>query len=227
MTTLVIAVHPDDEVLGCGASIAKWVTSGESVHIIIMAEGATSRDPVRDINNKSIELLQLEKSARQAAKILGASSVKLLNFPDNRMDSLDLLDITKTVELEVNRLKPTTVVTHHEGDLNIDHRIVHKAVITACRPQGENFVNRILTFETPSSTEWQLSGTNVVFRPNWFENISSTLDIKMKALQKYHTEMREWPHPRSFQGVEHLARWRGATVGCEAAEAFMLLREIR
>ena len=153
-TILVVAAHPDDEVLGCGASIAKWTASGSIVHILIMAEGSTSRDLVRNREAKSEELLLLEKSAHQAGNILGAASVKLLGFPDNRMDSLDRLDIIKAIEVEIERLKPHTVVTHHCCDLNLDHRITHEAVVTACRPQPGHPVQLLLSFEVLSSTEW-------------------------------------------------------------------------
>jgi N-acetylglucosamine malate deacetylase 1 len=119
------------------------------------------------------------------------------------------------------------VYTHHAGDLNIDHRRTHEATLTACRPQLNHPVARLLAFETPSSTEWQQPSGALSFSPNWFVDISSTLESKMLALKAYSQEMRPWPHPRSYQGVEHLAGWRGATVGCDAAEAFMLVREIR
>jgi len=223
---LIVAAHPDDEVLGCGASIAKWSESGEEVYILIMAEGATSRDESRNVETKKTELSALAKSAKDACKVLGAASVKLLACPDNRMDSLDLLDVVKLIETEIEQLSPHTVVTHHCGDVNIDHRIIHEAVTTACRPLPGSSVRRILAFEVPSSTEWQTSGSNAVFQPNWFEDVSKTLVRKMDALKYYEAEMRDWQHPRSFQAIEHLARWRGATVGCEAAEAFILLREI-
>lgn len=226
-TILVVVAHPDDEVLGCGASIAKWSKAGDRVHILIMAEGATSRDEERDRDAKEKELSQLAKSAQTAGDILGAISVKLLDFPDNRMDSVDLLGVIKTVEREVAKLKPDTVVTHHNGDLNIDHRIIHEAVATACRPQPNSSVTRLLTFEISSSTEWQLAGSNMYFQPNWFEDISETIDRKIEALKVYELEMREWPHARSIKNVENLARWRGSSVGCEAAESFMLIREIR
>jgi LmbE family N-acetylglucosaminyl deacetylase len=226
MTILVIVAHPDDEVLGCGATIAKWSDLGESVHILIMAEGVTSRDVVRNTNINHQELLLLKKSAEDARKVLGAVSTKLLNFPDNRMDALNLLDVIKEIEKEIDRLRPHTVVTHHSGDLNIDHRIIHEAVITACRPQPGHTVNRILAFEVVSSTEWQSTGSNAIFQPNLFEDVSITIDRKIKALKSYEAEMRKWPHARSLKNVEYLARWRGASVGCEAAEAFMLIREI-
>ena len=226
-TILVVAAHPDDEVLGCGASIAKWTASGSIVHILIMAEGSTSRDLVRNRDTKSEELLLLEKSAHQAGSILGAASVKLLGFPDNRMDSLDRLDVIKAIEAEIERIKPHTVVTHHCGDVNIDHRITHEAVVTACRPQPGHSVRLLLAFEIMSSTEWQPPGSIFVFQPNWFEDVVKTFDLKIKALDCYQSEMREWPHPRSLNNIKNLAQYRGSMVGCEFAEGFMLLRIIQ
>ena len=226
-TILVIVAHPDDEVLGCGASIAKWTASGILVHVLIMAEGITSRDVIRDKYEKRGELSQLEKLAHQAGKILGVNSVTLLGFPDNRMDSLDRLDVIKAVEKEIERLKPDTVVTHHSGDLNIDHRIINEAVVTACRPQPENTVHRILSFEVPSSTEWQSSTSILAFQPNWFEDVSKTIDKKIEALKIYQSEMREWPHSRSLKNIINLSKYRGSSVGREAVEAFVLLREIK
>ena len=146
------------------------------------------------------------------------------DLPDNRLDSIPLLDITRRVEALIEQHRPATVFTHHADDLNIDHRRVHQAVMTACRPQRGHPVRTLLCFEVPSSTEWQPSGSGAPFAPNWFVDISDTLARKLAALDAYAAELRDWPHPRSRQGVEHLARWRGATVGCEAAEAFMLAR---
>jgi len=226
MTILVVAAHPDDEVLGCGASVAKWVDAGIDVHVLILAEGATSRDKVRSREKRIGELSALAKAAQTAGKILGVNSVQLLDFPDNRMDSVDRLEVIKVVEEHILRVKPETVVTHHSGDINIDHRIVHEAVVTACRPQPGHPVHRLLTFEVNSSTEWQPSVSKSAFQPNWFEDVSSTLARKLQALEAYSSEMRSWPHSRSMQAVEHLAHWRGASVGKEAAEAFILLREV-
>ena len=227
MSILVIAAHPDDEVLGCGASIAKWSEAGQVVHVVIMAEGITSRDSAQDSESINKGLSSLEESAHKAADVIGATSVKLLGFPDNRMDSLDRLDVVKAVEVEIKRLRPDTVVTHHCGDVNIDHRIIHEAVVTACRPQPGESVRRLLVFEVPSSTEWQPPGSNTAFEPNWFEDVSETIDRKIEALKFYQSEMREWPNARSIENVGYLARWRGASVGCHAAEAFILMREIK
>ncbi len=227
MKYLIITAHPDDEVLGCGGSMAKWAKEGHEVHVLILAEGSTSRDKQRDRASRTEELSLLAQSAKRATYILGVESVKLLDYPDNRMDSIDLLDVVKPVEEIIEKLQPEVVVTHHAGDLNIDHQIIHQAVITACRPQPGQTVKRILSFEVPSSTEWQSPSSGNPFVPNWFEDISDTLNLKIKALEAYKSEMRDWPHSRSTKAVEHLARWRGASVGVEAAEAFMLVREIR
>ena len=226
MKNLVIAAHPDDEILGCGGSMAKWSKNGHEVHVLIIAEGATSRDNTRDRPARQMELSHLAGSAKKAGKILGVKSVKLLDYPDNRMDSVDLLDVVKPVQEIIAKLKPDMVITHHAGDLNIDHKITHQAVITACRPQPEQSVKRILSFEVLSSTDWQPPSSGNPFVPNWFEDISDTLDIKIKALEAYESEMRDWPHARSTKAVEHLARWRGASIGCEAAEAFSMIRNL-
>jgi LmbE family N-acetylglucosaminyl deacetylase len=130
-------------------------------------------------------------------------------------------------EKHIGQQRPHTVYTHHAGDLNADHRRVHEAVVTACRPQGEYSVRRLLFFEIPSSTEWRAPATGPAFSPHWFVDISTVLEQKIDALKAYGSELRPWPHPRSLEGVTYLARWRGATIGCEAAEAFMLGREIR
>jgi LmbE family N-acetylglucosaminyl deacetylase len=195
--------------------------------VIIIAEGATSRDKHRNREFRKKELFKLVKSAKRSAEILGVKFIELLKYPDNRMDSVDLLDVIKVIEDYVKKLQPKVVVTHHSSDLNIDHQIVHQAVVTACRPQPGQTVKRILSFEVPSATEWQSPKYGSPFVPDWFEDISDTLELKIKALEAYESEMRDWPHPRSIKAVEHLAMWRAASVGTEAAEAFMLIREIR
>jgi LmbE family N-acetylglucosaminyl deacetylase len=223
-SALVVAAHPDDEVLGCGATIARLSHEGWKVHVLIVAEGATSRAEKRDIEANSAELSALAKCAEEANKILGAASVKLLSLPDNRLDSIDLLDIVKIVEDHVLKYKPSLIFTHHAGDVNIDHKILHDAVIAACRPQPNHSVKELLFFEVPSSTEWRPASSGIYFTPNYFYDVSAHISKKMTALSAYNPEMRNFPHPRSVDAVNHLARWRGASVGCEAAEAFMLGR---
>ncbi|MBO1063874.1 PIG-L deacetylase family protein [Anabaena sp. 54] len=225
-TVLVVAAHPDDEVLGCGGAIAKHAQQGDNVHILILAEGATSRDEKRDRSHFQRELSALASAAKQASEILGSTSVSLKDFPDNRMDGCELLDIVKVIEDAVTHIHPQIVYTHHNGDVNIDHRRVHEAVITACRPKPGSSIKTLLFFEVPSSTEWRPPGSAPSFAPNWFVDISETLTLKLKALEAYSLEMCPYPHPRSIESVEYLARWRGSTVGVEAAEAFMLGRNL-
>lgn len=223
---LVVAAHPDDEVLGCGATIAKHVQSGDEVHVAILAEGITSRDTEYNREKHINELSVLGQAAHKANKILGVTSLDLFAFPDNRMDSVDLLDVVKKVEVLVEKYQPNIVYTHHVGDVNIDHQIIHKAVVTACRPIPNHSVKTLLFFEVSSSTEWQPANSASYFMPNWYVDVSDTLDIKLQALDAYETEMRQWPHPRSIKAVEHLARWRGSCVGGEAAEGFILGRVV-
>lgn len=223
-TIVILAAHPDDEVLGCGGTIAKLADAGAIVHVAFMADGVFSR--AGDENARRAELAVRRAAAQKACDILGVKSVFFGEFPDNRMDTVALLDIVRAVEDLIAKHQPDTVFTHHAGDVNIDHRRMHEAVVTACRPQRGHPVKTLLCFEVPSSTEWQLPGSAPAFAPNWFVNISDTLDRKLAALDAYAAELRDWPHPRSQQGVEHLARWRGATVGVDAAEAFMLGRQL-
>lgn len=218
----VIVAHPDDEVLGCGGTIRRHTLAGDEVWTIILADGETSKD-----GGGEKAVADREAAMQAAAKILGVQHHATHRLPDNRLDTVPLLDLIKLVERHVRDIAPAAVYTHHAGDLNVDHRCVHQAVMTACRPQPGQSVTRLLCFETPSSTEWQSAPTEAPFVPNWFVDISDVFEAKMKALQAYGREMKPWPHPRSYEGVEHLARWRGATIGCAAAEAFMLGREIR
>lgn len=226
MNILVVAAHPDDEVLGCGGTIAKHSQKGDSVHVIILAEGVTSRDTQRNPEERKSELSALSKMAHQASEILGVTSLSLHNFPDNRMDSCDLLDVIKVIEKAINQHHPKIIYTHHPGDVNIDHRRIHEAVVTASRPLPGSQIKTLLFFEVASSTEWQIPNSAPAFTPNWFVDISETLTIKLKALETYQSEMRPWPHPRSNTGLEYLAKWRGSTIGVEAAEAFVLGRNL-
>jgi LmbE family N-acetylglucosaminyl deacetylase len=222
---LIIAAHPDDEVLGCGGTIAKLAKQGATIHVAFLADGVFSRHS--DVTaTQQTELIDRRAAAQRACDILGVKSVYFGDFPDNCMDTIALLDIVKVIETRIAEHRPDTVLTHHAGDLNIDHRRVHEAVVTACRPQCGNTVKTLLCFEVPSSTEWQTPGSAPGFTPNWFVDISETLNHKLAALDAYAAELCQWPHPRSRQGVEHLVRWRGATIGVEAAEAFVLGRKL-
>jgi LmbE family N-acetylglucosaminyl deacetylase len=221
---LIVAAHPDDEVLGCAGVAAKHAAAGDKVFLQILAEGSASRF------SNSLDALEsvmaLRSSAHRAAKVMGATDLELLRFPDNQMDTVPQLDVNKAVELAVDRWKPTVVYTHHAYDLNVDHRIVHEAVLTACRPLPTQTVREIYCFEVASSTEWQMPGPGA-FTPQMHVDISAYWEIKKAALACYESEMRPWPHPRSMEGLEYLARIRGAAVGCSAAEAFMVARLLR
>ncbi len=224
---LVVAAHPDDEILGCGGTIARHVMSGATCHILILGEGITSRAINRNVDQQKNEILELKRQAKEAARIIGATSLEIDSFPDNRMDSVDLLDIIKRVEFAVEKYKPEIIYTHHSGDLNIDHRITAKAVETATRPIGEFRVREIYAFETPSSTEWAFTNSREFFHPNCFVNIEKTIDKKIEALNAYLNEKREFPHPRSAEALTSLAKIRGAQAGFQAAEAFCLIRKLR
>jgi N-acetylglucosamine malate deacetylase 1 len=225
----VVVAHADDEVLGCGGTLKRHTLSGDEVWTIILADGESSRLDGDAAAKRTVgHLIEKRKQATvNASSVLGIQHIETHDFPDNQMDTCPLLDIVKAIEGHFSSIAPHIVYTHHFGDVNVDHRIVHEAVITACRPMPSCAVEQLLFFETPSSTEWQAPHSGKAFLPNWFVDISETLPDKLAALKCYKDEMRAWPHARSYKAVEHLARWRGATVGCEAAEAFTLGRAIR
>ena len=226
MKVLVVVAHLDDEVLGCGGTISKHSSNGDTVNSIIVSEGITSRDAKRKNHFRKKELEILKTHSLKAAKILGIKSTHFLSFPDNRLDSIDLIDITKKIEEFVFKFKPDIVYTHHYGDLNIDHRTVHNAVLTACRPFSANSVKKIFSFENPSSTEWQSLSFNSYFKPNYFENIEKHLNKKIKAMKQYKTELKKFPHTRSLEFLDILARYRGTISGLKYAEAFFVERII-
>lgn len=224
---LVVAAHPDDEILGCGATIIKHIAQGDIVHTLIMAEGLTSRDLIRDSEMRAGELSELHSTAKRVSEFLGVSKLVIHSFPDNRMDGVNLLDVVKKIESEVDEYKPDIVYTHHAGDVNIDHKVTHDAVITACRSLPGNSVRDILFFETVSSTEWQIMTADKIFKPNVYVDVTEFMGKKRQALELYASEMRDYPHPRSYKGIELLAQYRGLTVGVHYAEAYMLGRSIR
>lgn len=217
---LVVAAHPDDEVLGAGGTISKMARLGFTIHVVFMTDGVASRGPV------SLKALRARRrrAACDCLAYLGAQPPTFLDFPDNELDSISLRTVAAAVEQHVEKIGPSAVLTHHAGDLNVDHRLVHEAVMIAGRPQPGSAISNILCFEVPSSTEWRSPRSESAFIPNVFADISDDLDRKVEALRFYMDEMRPWPHPRSLRGVEYLARWRGATVGKNACEAFSAAR---
>lgn len=228
---MVIVGHLDDEVFGCGGLIARCSSEDYQVHIMILGEGATSRTSTREQALKKAKVLKalhgLEDSANQAAEILGAASVRFGGFPDNRFDSVALLDVIKQVEKAKNQINPSWLITHHPHDLNIDHRLTFQAVITAARPLPGETVKKIWCFETLSSTEYAVARPENSFAPNCFVDITGDpLKKTHEAILKYSSEMRPFPHPRSEEAVTAMAMLRGSQCGVNAAEAFWIARHI-
>jgi LmbE family N-acetylglucosaminyl deacetylase len=223
---LVVAAHPDDEVLGCGATAARLVAEGHDVHFAILGEGMTSRHANRS-DAEAEKLKALRCHARAAAEKVGVKNVLLHGLPDNRLDTVPLLDVVKIIEDLIERLRPEVIYTHHGGDLNIDHGIIHRAVLTATRPMEGTPVREVYAFEVPSSTEWAFQRLEKAFRPNVFVDVTRTLEAKIAAMQCYDTESRRFPHPRSPEALRAIAMRWGSVAGCGAAEAFELVRSVR
>lgn len=196
---------------------------GDAVHVLILGEGLTARS-ARRAGVAEKKLTALELKARRAGQAVGIVSIRFGALPDNRFDSVDLLDVVKLVEQSVNECRPDIVYTHSHIDLNIDHRIAAAATMTALRPLPGRKPVRVLCFEVPSSTEW--SGRGQAFSPDVFIDVSRDFGKKIRALKHYASEMRLFPHPRSYRAVRALAQWRGAQAGVPLAEGFQLAREV-
>jgi LmbE family N-acetylglucosaminyl deacetylase len=221
MTILIVAAHPDDEILGCGATIAKRTNQDEDAYLLILGEGVKSREGWTQDEYDS-----LHGCIEKANDVIGipVGNITVLDFPDNRFDSVPLLDIVKAVSKVKNRVQPDTVFTHQPHCLNIDHKRTYEATITATRPMEDEPVKTIYAFEILSSSEWSFPQR---FSPNVFFDVKETINKKMEALRMYHTELRDYPHPRSLNGVYHSAQLWGMRVGVPFAEAFELVRNTR
>lgn len=226
MKVLAVAAHPDDEVLGCGGTLARLSDEGHEVFVAILGEGATSRFARRDDAPTGL-VEALRAQSRAVAKCLGVREVFWRGLPDNRFDTVPLLDIVKEVEALVGQVGPELVLTHHGGDLNVDHAVTFRAVLTAVRPQPGATVRELLCFEAPSSTEWGFGRLAPAFCPSVFVDVGATLERKIAALTCYEGERRSFPHPRSDQAIRALAAMRGSAAGLPAAEAFELVFNIR
>ena len=222
---LVVVAHPDDEVLGCGGTIAR-LTQEHDVQVVILGEGITSRYEQRGKAEKST-LAQLQRDAEGVAALLGIKSVTFGDLPDNRFDELPLLEVVKRVEQLVENHQPHIIYTHHPGDLNIDHLITFRAVLTATRPMPGCPVREIYACEIPSSTEWAFQQFHRPFQPNVFVDRTASMEQKIQALQEYQSEVRSFPHPRSPEALMAIARRWGSVIGVEYAEAFELIRSVR
>lgn len=217
-TVLVLAAHPDDELLGVGGTLARHVHGGDAVHAVVLAEGASSR-------YRSGLAEDLAKSAQRAAEMLRLSSLELWDLPDQRLDTLPLIDVVQRVEAVVDELRPDLVYTHFPGDVNADHEVVARAAWTACRPYVLPRLRRFAVFETPSSTEWGWSAGSP-FTPSLYVDVTGTLDAKLEAMACYETELRPPPHPRSLGALRERAAYWGSRVGRQSVEPFQVLREV-
>jgi len=221
---LAIAAHPDDEVLGCGGTLAKLASNGCKIFTLILGTGIASRYEASDTETVSRKIKKLREVMYKANAIIGVKKVFVDNFPDNKFDTVALLDLIKAIERIKKTLRPDIIFTHYEKDLNIDHQITYKAVITATRPLPDETVREIYSFEVPSSTEWNCP---LSFSPEVFFDITETVDLKTKALSVYKSELRRFPHPRSLKGVEINAEVWGMKTGVKYAEAFKAIRILK
>ena len=211
-TILVIAAHPDDETLGCGGSIYKAIQSGDTVDVLLLSSGVGSRAINRE--SESARLASAERALNQ----LGCRKIIFGGFPDNSFDSVGLLNVSTYIESKIAELRPNIVFTNFHNDLNIDHRIAAEASLVAARPKPKSSVNELYFYEVLSSTGWQFGAQQ--FSPNYFVDITDSIENKLEALSEYATEMDEAPNARSYEAVRALAKFRGNFIGFEYAEAF-------
>lgn len=225
---MLVVAHPDDELLGVGATMNKLINDYNiQSHVVILGEGITSRSDSRDLKRWEEELKKHKRNIKDAQAAIGYHSVSIHDFPDNRFDSVALLDIIKVVEKEKRDFNPDVVFTHHGGDLNIDHQRTFEAVITATRPLENESVQSIICFETPSGTEWRSNTDPRYFLPNFFVKLSNeNLNAKIKGMEAYEFESRPYPHPRSPEALKIVAQRWGVAMGTEYAEAFQIVRTV-
>ena len=229
MKILIVAAHPDDEVLGMGGTILRHSKLKDTVKIVYLATGISSRekydDKIKSKNHSNLNknrIMKLQNDTKKASKILKVKDISFYDFPDNELDSIPLLKLVKVIENEIKKFNPDIVYTNHFGDLNIDHRITYDATLTACRPIN-NKIKKLISFEVPSSTEWNYPHS---FNPNYFINIEKEVDSKIKSFKMFKSEIRNFPHPRSSLNLKIIAQRWGSVSGFKFAEAFELIRQV-
>lgn len=222
---MVVVAHPDDELLGLGATMHRLIqTINMQTHVVILGEGITSRSYKRDVDKCKTKLKLHRENIKNAQASIGYHSISIYDFPDNRFDTVALLEIIKVIEKEKSTFRPEIIFTHHGGDVNMDHQRTFEAVITACRPVAHESVKTVTTFETPSGTEWRASTDPKHFILNlFFEVTEKNLTAKIKGIESYEFEKRSFPHPRSSEALSIQAQCWGVAVGCRYAEAFCLV----
>jgi LmbE family N-acetylglucosaminyl deacetylase len=216
---LVVTAHPDDEILGVGGTIARHISAKDEVVISIAADKGVAR-----YQDETIQVVR--QCCLAAARCLGVYDVRFGGFADQKLDALPIVDLTRWLEALLDNIRPQVIYTHHRGDINRDHQLIHGATLTAARPYSAPYVERILCYEAPSATEWSGPYTENAFLPNIYVDITAHLEKKLEAMSEYTTELRPFPHPRSIEALRARAAFWGSVIGVDAAEPFVLIREI-
>jgi LmbE family N-acetylglucosaminyl deacetylase len=211
---LVVAAHPDDEVLGCGGTVARHTSAGDSVTAVIVCEGESLRYGPNGVRQN--------EHSQKAASILGVKDLRALGFPDQRLDTFTLTDIITPLENIIREVKPQVVYCQFGGDINYDHKMVFNALLVATRPT-EHYLEAVYAFDTASSTEW---GHPRTFIPDTWVDISGTLEQKLEAMACYESEVRPYPHPRSLQALRNRAAAWGNQRCMDAAEVFVTVQRV-
>ncbi|HVK75363.1 MAG TPA: PIG-L deacetylase family protein [Kofleriaceae bacterium] len=217
---LIVAAHPDDELLGVAGTIARHTADGDQVTCVVCSEGATARYEAGAIGT-------LQDSGQRAARLLGVRELRFLGMRDQHLDAQPVLTVIQAIEAVVREVAPEVVYTHHWGDVNRDHKVVNEAVMVACRPVGDDYPRAVYLFETPSSTEWSWPDPASAFVPNHFVDVTATIERKLEAMACYATELRPPPHPRSLEALRSRAAYWGQLVGRAYAEPFVVARQVR
>ena len=219
---LIIAPHADDEIIGCGGTIAKYVAQDKELYVAIITNGYMGVPEL--FSKEGTDKVRLE--AKQSHKYLGIKETFFLDFPVLKLASEPSYKLSMAIGSIIKKLKIDTLFIPHRGDIHEDHRITFESALVAARPIDENTIKRIYAYETLSETEWAAPFADDAFIPNVFEDITNYIEIKKRAFKFFTTQIKEFPHPRSLKTLEALSNYRGATVGVNNAEAFMLIREI-
>ncbi len=219
MNILVVSAHPDDEVLGLGGTLVRHVQQNDVVYPAIFADASQ----VRYSENQREGL---KNACMKSCAELGVQPPEFLGYPDQKLDTYSQIDLTKSIEKLIEKYHCEVVYTHHFGDINRDHQLLHEATLVAARPKPGGIVKRILSYSVPSSTEWTPFLSGSTFLPNWFVDISSTLPQKLRAVAHYSSEIPPYPHPRSLEAIENQAKFWGSSVGFAYAEPFVLMRNL-
>jgi len=216
MKILILAAHPDDEVLGCGGSIVKWSREGHEVYVHILSEGTTAQ-------YDSSKIVVKRNNAELVKDILRIKKYYFSDYPDAKLDTIPLLELTKTISKVVEEVQPEILISHHYGDINQDHKRVFEAAAIIARPQPNNPIKRFMSYEVPSSSEWgKMAYRQCAFNPNCFIDITNSIDLKLRAIETYNIELRPFPHPRSIEGIKNLSSIRGQNVGIKYCEGYVI-----